>query len=160
MSSSGHNDYVASLKMAISELFNSEKISKYYYKLDDDEICSDELQPDFNEPGVFFTEDLEIKIFSSSKAPSALCFILFNYNVYMDSDDDFSSCEEAPYDTIVVNEKGKTIIIPFRCEPIKDCDTEYSECFNDILKRTIVDINDIKESILKGTPTKQKTHPF
>ena len=35
MSSSGHNDYVANLKMAISELFNSEKSSKYYYKFDD-----------------------------------------------------------------------------------------------------------------------------
>lgn len=160
MSSNGHNDYVAKLKMAISELFNSEKTSKYYYKFDDNWNYSGELQPDFNKPGVFFTEDLEIKIFSSSKAPSALRFALFNYNVYMDSDDDFSSCEEAPYDTIVIDESGEIVITPFRCEPISDCDVEYSKLFNSILDTAITDVDYIKTSILEGTRANQKTHPF
>ena len=145
-------------------LLLAEQSCLYYYKVDEHGDCSDEIQSNFYEPGIFYTDNFQIKITCRCENPLSLSCTFFNFDVSFDDDDDLFSKEEDSYDTIVI-EKNKIVSVkPFNGDSIPCHAAASYPCFNNILYRANSTINDFMGSMgsmqIKSPITKQKTHPF
>ena len=56
----------------------------YYYKVDEHGDCSSEIQSNFYEPGIFYTDNFQIKITRRDESPLSLSCTFFNFDVSFD----------------------------------------------------------------------------